>query len=202
MEIVGDPGSTIDAEVAAFDADQETAFAESTIHELISTYPNNQDVRHILVKVIAINALYHARVLDIDLQPLSIHIKTIDGLDSRLREGAPDLVDAIWKSQGTRRHYFSFATKFCSWHNQEAYAIYDINVWEALAAYRRQDERFTFRNSECDNYVGFIAVVRRFQKVYCLERYSLKSIDKFLWRVGGQLISERQRAPHEASEAV
>jgi hypothetical protein len=192
MEIVGDPGSTIDAEVAAFDADQETAFAESTIHELISTYPNNQDVRHILVKVIAINALYHARVLDIDLQPLSIHIKAINGLDSRLREGTSDLVDAIWKSQGTRRHYFSFATKFCSWHNQEAYAIYDINVWEALAAYRRQDEQFTFQNSECDNYVGFIAVVRRFQKVNCLERYSLKSIDKFLWRVGGQLISERQ----------
>ena len=106
MESVGDPRSTIDKEIAAFDAEPETAFAESTIRELISTYPDNQDVRHILVKVIAINALYHARVLDMDLQPLSIHMKTIDELDTRLRQGTPDVVDAIWKSQGTRRSIF------------------------------------------------------------------------------------------------
>ena len=136
MESVGDPRSPIDKEIAAFDAEPETAFAESTIRELISTYPDNQDVRHILVKAITINALYHARVLDMDLQPLSIHLKTIDELDTRLRQGTPDVVDAIWKSQGTRRKYFSFATKFCSWHNQEAYEIYDLNVWEALFAYR------------------------------------------------------------------
>ena len=87
MESVGDPRSTIDKEIAAFDAEPETAFAESTIRELISTYPDNQDVRHILVKAIAINAVYQARVLDTDLQPLSIHMKTIDELDARLRQG-------------------------------------------------------------------------------------------------------------------
>jgi hypothetical protein len=74
MESDGDPRSTIDKEIAAFDDEPETALAESTIRELISTYPDNRDVRHVLVKVIAINATYHARVLDIDLQPLSIHI--------------------------------------------------------------------------------------------------------------------------------
>jgi len=68
METVEDPRSTIDKEVEAFDTEPETAFAESTIRELISTYPTNEDDRHVLVKVIAINALYHARVLDIDLQ--------------------------------------------------------------------------------------------------------------------------------------
>ncbi len=198
MEVVGDPLATIDAQIAAFDNDKETALAESTIQELISAYPNNQAVEHILLKVLAINALYHARVFDIDLQPLAIHIKTISELDLRLKAGAPDAVDAIWKSNGTRRHYFSFATKFCSWHNQEAYAIYDLNVWEALAAYRRTNERFTFRDVECETYSGFIAVVRRFQKAYDLESYTLKSIDKFLWGVGGDLISDRQRAPHDA----
>jgi hypothetical protein len=198
LEVVGDPLATIDTRIAAFDNDKETALAESTIQELVSTYPNNQAVEHILLKVLAINALYHTRVLDIDLQPLANHIKTISELDLRLKAGTPDVVDAIWKSTRTRRHYFSFATKFCSWHNQEAYAIYDLNVWEALAAYRRKDERFTFRDAECETYSGFIAVVRRFQKAYDLDRYTLKSVDKFLWGVGGDLISERQRIPHEA----
>lgn len=51
MESVGDSRSTIDKEIAAFDHEPETALTELTIRELISTYPDNQDVRHVLVKV-------------------------------------------------------------------------------------------------------------------------------------------------------
>lgn len=203
MEAITDPRSTIDKEIEAFDTQPETAFAESAIRELISTYPDNQDVRHVLVKVIAINSLYHARVLDIDLQPLSVYITTIDELDARLIQGTPNVVDAIWKSQGTRRHYFSFATKFCSWHNQAAYAIYDLNVWEALVAYRALGESFGFRNSECRDYCGFLDVVKRFRNSYDLAEYSLKSIDKFLWRMGGRVIEEKRktRAARQISRA-
>lgn len=198
MKSFGDPRITIDEEIAAFDADPETAFTESTISELFSTYPDNQDVRHVLVKVCVINDLYRPRVRNIDLQPLSIHIKTIEELDTRLRRGTPDVVDAIWKSQGTSQQYFSFATKFCSWHNQEAYAMCDGNVWEALVTYRAKNEGFAFRDSEVNDYPGFLAIVRRFQKSYGLEDYSLKSIDKFLWQVGGRLLAEREKAKMES----
>ncbi len=95
MENVGDSRSTINKETAAFDSEPETTLAESTI----------------LVKVIAINAFYHARVLDMDLRPFRSTLNQSE-LDTRLRQGTPDLVDAIWKFQGTRREYFSFATKF------------------------------------------------------------------------------------------
>jgi hypothetical protein len=191
MKSVGDPRSSIDKEIAAFDYDGETSLAELTICELISTYPNNQDISHVLLKVIAVNVLYHSRVLDIDLQPLSRHIHSVNGLDAQLKQGVSGVVDAIWKSQGTKRHYFSFATKFCSWHNQDAYAIYDRNVWEALVAYRRRNDGFAFRNSECDDYPGFLETVMRFRRSYGIETYSLKSIDKFLWKVGDRLIGGR-----------
>lgn len=192
METVEDPRSTIDKEVEAFDTEPETAFAESTIRELISTYPTNEDDRHVLVKVIAINALYHARVLDIDLQPLSIHIAKNDTLDAKLRRGDPGAVDLIWNSQGTRKHYPSFATKFCSWHNQEAYAIYDGNVWEALSAYGAKKDRFNFPEHDFVNYAAFLTIVRRFQSSYGLQDRSLKEIDKFLWQVGSRLIAEKK----------
>ncbi len=42
-------------------------------------------------------------ILDVDLQPLSIHITKIDTLDARLRQGDREVVDAIWNSQGTKR---------------------------------------------------------------------------------------------------
>ncbi len=195
MGNIGDPRGTINNEIAAFDADPETALAESSLRELICTYPSNQDGRQVLVKVIAINALYHARVRDIDLQPLSIHISKIGALDARLAQGDPEIVDAIWNSQGTTRHYPSFATKFCSWHNQEAYAIYDGNVWEALAAYGANDDRFAFPERDFVKYAAFLAIVKRFQNSYGLEDHSLKDIDKFLWRVGGRLIAAKQVRP-------
>lgn len=195
MESIRDPRSTIDDEIAAFDAEMKTDLSESTIRELICTYPDNHDGRHVLVKVIAISALYHARVLDIDLQPLSTHITKIHALDARLQNGDPEVVDAIWNSQGTRHHYPSFATKFCSWHNQEAYAIYDGNAWEALVAYGAKGDGFLFPERNFVKYAAFLAIVRRFQKFYGLDGYSLKDIDKFLWRVGGRLIAAKGALP-------
>ena len=186
-----DPQFTIDKEIAAFDADPETAIAESTIGKLILTYPTNLDSDQVLVKVITINALYHARVLDVDLLPLAKHIAGIEALDTRLEQGDPEVVDAIWYSQGTRHHYPSFATKFCNWHNSEAYAIYNGNVWEALVAYRTKGGLFDFSEREFVKYVTFLAIVRKFQSSYGLHSYSLKNVDKFLWRVGDRLIAER-----------
>ncbi|HVZ83274.1 MAG TPA: hypothetical protein VG893_06325 [Terracidiphilus sp.] len=199
MEIIGEPRGTIDKEIAAFDAEPETALAESSLRELICTYPNNLDSRQVLVKVIVINALYHARVRDIDLQPLSIHISKIGALDAKLTQGDPEVVDAIWNSEGTTRHYPSFATKFCSWHNHEAYAIYDGNVWEALGAYGFKNDGFAFPERDFVKYAAFLAIVRRFQNSYGLTDYSLKDIDKFLWRVGGRLIAAKQVQPSAPS---
>lgn len=202
MESVGDPRGTIDKEIADFDAEPETAFTESTIRELIRTYPNNLDTRHVAVKVITINALYHARVLDVDLRPLSIHIAKINALDARLRQGDPKVVDEIWNSEGTRRHYLSFATKFCSWHNQNAYAIYDGNVWEALVAYGGKAGPFALPERNFVNYAAFLAIVRRFQNSYSLEGHSLKDIDKFLWHVGGRLIEAKKTQPETPASDV
>jgi hypothetical protein len=186
------PKDYIDAEIAAFAKEPETARAESTLRELIATYRENTKIEHVLTKVITINALYHARVLDVDLHPLAVHISTIKDLDAKLKQGNSDAVDAIWQSQGTRKHYFSFATKFCSWHNQEAYAIYDLNMWEALRAYKSKELGFQFKDSECKDYACFHAIVKRFTATYDLEGYSLKDVDKFLWLVGDRLLKAKQ----------
>lgn len=186
------PKDYIDAEIAAFAKEPKTALAESTLRELIATYRENTKIEHVLIKAIAINALYHARVLDVDLHPLALHISKIEDLDAKLKQGSSDAVDTIWKSQGTRRHYFSFATKFCSWHNQGAYAIYDLNMWEALRAYKSKELGFQFKDSECKDYACFHAIVKRFKAAYDLEGYSLKDIDKFLWLVGYQMLKAKQ----------
>jgi hypothetical protein len=186
------PKDHIDAEIATFGADPETARVESTLGELIATYRENKKIEHVLTKVVTINALYHARVLDMDVHPLAVHIWKIEDLDTKLKQGNLDAVDAIWKSQGTRRHYFSFATKYCSWHNQQAYAMYDLNMWEALRAYKTKESGFQFKDSESEDYATFYTIVKRFQAAYGLEGYSLKDVDKFLWLVGYRLLQAKQ----------
>ena len=66
--------SDLPVEIAAFAEDPETARAESTLGELIATYRENKRIEQVLTKVVTINALYHARVLDVDLHPLAVHI--------------------------------------------------------------------------------------------------------------------------------
>lgn len=192
------PRSTINKYVQKFLQDKETERAENSVQELIGAFHKNEKIEHVLLKVVTINALYHARVLDVDLHPLAVHIHGIQDLDEKLKNGNLQVVDEIWKSEGTRKHYFSFATKFCSWHNQEAYAIYDTYMWEALCAYRKEKSGFAFKDAECKDYLGFHAVVKRFQSVYDLGDCSLKTIDKFLWLFGYELTKakrEKKTAP-------
>ena len=179
------PKSEIDSKIRQFNADAETALTESTLNTLLTTYPNNEKVQDVLLKVITINTLYHARVLDIDLQLIAAHLAR-SKLDTRLNQGDPTVVSTIYECPGARHHYFSFATKYCSWHNPEAYSIYDGNVWQTLAAYRKQG-MFAFKTSEWSTYEGFLAVVKRFRSSFQLDNHSLKPIDKFLWWVGYEL---------------
>lgn len=185
------PEELIDDEIKAFGSDSATALAERTLTELMVHYPDNRSLEHIYVKVITINALYHARVLDKDLQAVAEHIFTLN-LDDKLKDGDPVAVDLIYNCPKTKR-YFSFATKYCSWHNQNAYAIYDGNVYEVLCGYRRQDKNFKFKDQvDLFDNKAFVALIRRFMSIYELEQYSLKQVDKFLWMLGWRLLAAKE----------
>ena len=194
MENIDDPKSAIDTVIEAFNADFETERTESTLRELIRTYPDNQDIRHILVKVVAINTLYHARVLDVDIHPLAIHIASIEGLDEMLRKDrlTPSMQSGVRGERGRNTSLCAYS-KYCSWHNQDAYAIYDGNVWQALVEYRSRKRGFTFKDAEAKNCEGFRAIVKRFQSHYGLELLMKEALERI--SLGGR------RWPHcEAEE--
>ncbi len=185
------PKRTIDQELSFFDNDPETRLTESTLAKLINALPKNQKTEHVLLKVISISTLYRARVLNKDYQCVAEHIASLR-IDDKLRNGDLSVVKRIYKCPSSTKQWYSFATKYCSWHNQKAYPIYDQNVWEALSSYRKQNG-FQFKNAELDEYPGFVAVVARFRKEYDLEKYSFKRLDKFLWVVGDRIIKSKRR---------
>ena len=80
---------------------------------------------------------------------------------------------------------FSFASKYCSWHDPQNYPLYDYYVEKLLLAYRRKDKFAKFKNADLRKYGNYKNIVSRFRDHYQLGCFSFKELDKFLlalWR--------------------
>lgn len=162
---------------------------EEVLRQLREAFPLNTDPAQVLIKIIALNRLYSARVRDKDQEELARHIVKRN-LDPMMEKGAQDAVRLIWDSPCSQQ-YYSFATKFCSWHNPDAYPIFDRNVVEALWAYRVRDGFAKFTKNGLYDYEKLIATENAFSARYGLESFNFNALDKFLWRIGDGILKQR-----------
>jgi hypothetical protein len=180
----------LNKECAEFD--RENQLTEDALRRLRERFPHNSETADVLLKVLVLNKLYNARVRDIDVEPLARHIASLQ-LDPTLEKGAPHAVALITNCEKLKK-YFSFATKFCSWHNPVAYPMYDGNVDECLWSYQRQDRFAKFHRQDLGYYERLIAVVAGFRTFYGLDSFSFRQLDKFLWRMGERILRRRREA--------
>jgi len=187
---------SVQKECDDFDKDDFTKNSEQALSQLIAAFPQNTDVSQVLSKVIVLDQLYSTRIRYVDLLPFARHI-VASNVDSPIEVGSPKAVELIWDCKETRQ-YYSFATKFCSWHNPAAYPIYDHYVDESLWAYKQQDSFYSFHRQDLYDYEKFVNIVTEFKLSYGLESFSVRDIDKFLWNVGYQLLSKNADAATDA----
>ncbi len=166
--------------------DQENSIVERALQELFRMFPTNDDVSHVLLKVVALNRLYSTQILAV--LDVAIHIQQNSAyIDAALASGSPEVVDKISQVtiQGKTHNFFSFATKYCNWHKPESYPIYDSRVDWYLWNLQNQSPftSFFLRNS-FENYSEFRDVMIAFRQKYGLEHFTFKDIDKFLWTYG------------------
>jgi hypothetical protein len=177
-----------------FERDNQTV--EQALRELFNQYRGNEDLRHVLLKVVTLNALYSAGVPVYsrkipDVEDVARHIqRNAQSIDSALAAGSPEIVDCIARVTVTEkkdRIYFSFATKYCSWHNPASYPIYDYRVSKYICSLQKQapfaDQKL-FAVDRWD-YPTFLRVMTAFRDSYRLGPFTFKEIDKFLWSEGG-----------------
>jgi hypothetical protein len=185
------PVSTIEYVKSECDIfDREEKLVEDALSQLRTQFPRNTEPSEVLLKVLVLNKLYSTRVRDIDVETLSLHIANLS-IDPLLEEGSPEAVEMIAKCDGLKR-YYSFATKFCCWHNRAAYPIHDGNVVAALCAYQAQDHFWDFRWQDLQTYGKLIETVTAFRVYDGLETLDFKNIDKYLWREGDRIIKAAQ----------
>jgi len=151
--------------------------SDKSLTVLISKFPKNNVLSEIFLKVVAINSLYSTNIFD--TYRLAYHIFDIKNFDQRIRNIDSTLVEDIARGHGIKeKRLYSFATKYCSWHNMN-YPIYDGYIERLLTKYLR-DKKVIFKSADFRNYDKFIGLIESFRKEYGLT-HSIKEIDKFLW---------------------
>ena len=160
--------------------------SENAIRMLCEKFPNNQNFEGVLLKSIVINVLYSTQILAI--KAVAEQIVALD-IDADIQRGMPDVVDRIARVtiNGKQRNNYSFATKYCNFHNTDAYPIYDSYVVKILTAYKKQDAFGEFREPELKDYSRFKQVLDQYKHFYGLREISLKKLDIFLWGYGKEI---------------
>lgn len=163
---------------------------ENALNKLFhETYPKNNDINEILIKVATLNDFYSTHILNIF--KVAEHIKNIENLDDRLQKGDEKLVKEIAKvglknKNGKKIIFYSFATKFCSHHNDKDFAIYDRYVEKILMHFKKLDnfsKNFT-KKEDLKEYSNFKSILFDDFRVYYKLDCNLKELDRYLWQLG------------------
>ncbi len=193
--------------IGKFDVEQK--LVEESITRIINIDRFNTDLQSVFTKVALLNSLYGTFLLVNDLseemkerwqdkkRPVTIgevsrHIVSIaktEELDDLIIQGAPEAVDMICKYCGdSERSIYSFATKYCSWHNQEAYPIADKYskgvLYQFIIPLDGELDNSTSIKERMLCYRDFCNIVENFKHKYGLTDFSAKDMDKFLWMYG------------------
>ncbi len=170
--------------------DAKNSADEDAIKELFKIFPDNKDYKAVLLKSIVINTLYYTQIRAISI--VAKHILELD-IDARLQQGDPQLVDRIaimtikGKGDGKekKRRNYSFATKYCSFHQPSSYPIYDSIVDKILRAYQKQDSFSPEPLGDLKDYRRFKEVLEVFVSFYKdLGKPRWKDLDCFLHDYG------------------
>lgn len=148
------------------------------------TYPHNTEIEDVLVKVSVLNDFYSTQIFSV--YPVAKHILNLH-IDERLAAGDVTLVNEITSvtmESGVEKHFYSFATKYCSHHQPEKYAIFDSYVEKVLKYFRNVDGFSEFSDFELKDYAIFSRVLDDFREFYDLKQYDLKHLDRYLWQLG------------------
>ncbi len=161
--------------------DREQALAEQALDELVRQYPRNGDLRHVLLKVVAVNSLGHTHIFDLEAVARHIH-NDVPELEAMLKTGSPDAVHQIAKLaiHGKSYNLYSFATKYCARHNPGAYAVYDLRIEHYLCALRSAHGFGSFNHTDLCDYSKYLPWIDALRERFELKKFSYAEISKFL----------------------
>ena len=164
---------------------------EKSLEKLFKeTYPKNNIIEDVLIKVCSLNDFYSTNIFSPFLA--AKHIVKLN-IDEYLDENNFEIVNKIaLVNVGNKEiNFYSFATKYCSHHKPKIYPIFDYYVEKMLCYFRSNNNFYKFKNEELKDYSKFIMILNEFRNHFKLEKYNLKEIDKYLWQAGKEYFPKK-----------
>lgn len=161
---------------------------ETALTSLFKQFPNNTNEEEVLLKCALLNSFYSAGIDTQDLMPLAEYIVALN-IDADLAIGNYEVVEKLINCKGIK-HYYSFASKYCNWHNQTEYPIYDQYVDDVLWALKQRGILKSFsKRKELKDYSTFArAVAEACAGIPSLQhsqnKVNFKLADRYLWLLG------------------
>lgn len=163
---------------------------EKIIHDVLNRFPKNDDINVIAMKIAVIDVTNSTQLSryknKISLYEIANVILNIDNFDERVKNGDPELVNIISKSNG-KINLFSFASKYCTYHNNEIYekddySIFDSVVRRMLPKYSNisfsQIEKWR-RNHDYKSFNDSITILLDNNNIHI--KFRKRKFDHFLW---------------------
>ena len=180
--------SEIEKYAAAFDSNG-AGTSYRAIKKLVSAFPKNDDLEDVLIKVTVINALYSTNIKSL----LPVAKKIFESkIDKQIHGSSPSerIVNdiAVVENKNKKRNNYSFTTKYCHFHNENFYPIWDSYVDRLLKAYNKRDKFFPGKANlrKFDEFKAFLGKFREHYKI-SEQKVSWPKLDKFLWGYGKEV---------------
>ena len=157
---------------------------------LCKTYPKNDNLEEVLLKCATINAFSSTNVLD--LYSMAKHIVDMH-IDEKLNSNNYSIIKDLSEViiGGKSRKFYSFATKYCHYHNPEFFPIYDSYVAKVLCSF---PEFKIIKIKELREYQTFVDTLNEFRHYYGLNLTYI-NLDKYLWRLGRWYLNPYETTP-------
>lgn len=161
------------------------------ITDCFKKFPLNVDINIVAMKVGLIDvtnsthlSLYKKRISIFEIAKCIVDIENID---IRIQKGDPEVVNEIAKCNGNI-NLFSFATKYCCYHNvnlygKDDYSIYDSALKESLPRYftdvtKNKISKWV-RNLDYKSYNDYITAKLDHLSIYI--PFRKRKFDRFVW---------------------
>lgn len=172
---------------------------EDLLQTLLKNYPNHKNKSAVETKVKLLNLFYSTGIQATNM--MASNILSIKNIDELLKEGDFGLVAKIANlriNNNTTRYNYSFATKYCAYHEPQKFPIYDSIVAMTFISFfekgllpkykysrRKVSESNVFTKNEfaekLKDYEFFVEIYQYFMKLYDLEDFTYREIDAYIW---------------------
>ena len=178
----------------AFSANPNVGNAkEETIVKLCrKSIHQNETLEDVLSKCVVINTLANTNIIEVF--HVAKHIFELH-IDSRLQAGDYSLVKDIAEVEikDKPHRFYSFASKYCSYHYPEKFSIYDRYVDLMLFEFQKRDHFGNFNRQDLKNYACYMKALHDFKSYYKLEDLTMRELDKYLWLLGKECVQNQSK---------